>query len=430
MERRLGRATYVARQCLRKTAYGGKLRNTIVSQAENYLMRDIFTLQPLDDPGREHVLPAQLGGKLVSTELVQKSTNNALGSKLESAIAQDLRMFLNALGMTSRRGKTVGYDLITPDSEFALTSGFKPAPRRIGMTESFVDGKRLLTITARTTEEARRLIEGAKRRYPDLDLASAKPVQKRQYVNEPIQHRLSIGGPLFLRAIAKTAFEGLALAAGNVVAGGKCFDDFRRWMLAALSEDRTPALETEKTAFGNHDYRRDLWQGLPRIENAPFQHRVFVIGGRALGGAYGLVELFGALRFSAILTVDDDLPDCSFGYLVDPVSGIQLRDPGFTLQIPRGVVECHKIVLEDFSDAIRTFMRNVQEKHEHETISKIVRESMKKSLPAEGEIIQEEHIQAFARVVAEGFARHLFRTDSEVPLDLNTLEPEGESEDA
>ncbi len=26
MERRLGRATYVARQCLRKTAYGGKLR--------------------------------------------------------------------------------------------------------------------------------------------------------------------------------------------------------------------------------------------------------------------------------------------------------------------------------------------------------------------------------------------------------------------
>jgi hypothetical protein len=191
-------------------------------------MRDIFTLQLLDDPGREHVLPAQLGGKLKSTKLVQKSTNNTIGSKLESAITENLRMFLNALGMTSRRGKTVGYDLTSPDSEFTLTSGFKPAPRQIGMTESFVDGKRLLTITARTTEEARQLIEGAKRRYPDLDLASAKPVRKRQYVDEPIQHRLSIGGPLFLRAIAKIAFEGFALAAGNAVACGKSFDDLRR----------------------------------------------------------------------------------------------------------------------------------------------------------------------------------------------------------
>jgi hypothetical protein len=298
------------------------------------------------------------------------------------------------------------------------------------MTESFVDGKRLLTITARTTEEARRLIEGAKRRYPDLDMASAKPVRKRQYVNEPIKQTLSIGGPLFLRAIAKIAFEGLALAASNAVACGRCFDDFRRWMLAALSDDRTSTLVGEKASFCNHDYRRELWQGLPGLENAPFQHRVFVVGGRALGGAYGMVELFGALRFSAILTVDEDLPDRSFGYFVDPISGIELRDPAFSLHVHRGVVGDQKLVLEDFSSAIRTFMRNAQEKHEHETISKIVREAMEKSLPGEGEIIQDEHIQVFSQTVAEGFGRHLFRIDSEVSLDLDTLEPDDGDEDA
>jgi hypothetical protein len=392
-------------------------------------MRDIFTLQALDDPGREHVLPAQLGGKLVSTELIQKSTNNALGSKLESAIAKDLRMFLNALGMTSRRGKTVGYDLISPDSEFALTSGLKPAPRRIGMTESLVDGKRLLTITARTTEEARRLIEGAKRRYPDLNLGSAKPVRRRQYVNEPIKHTASIGGPLFLRAIAKIAFEGLALATSNTVACERWFDAFRRWVLAALFDERTSTLAGENASFCNHDYRRELWQGLPGLENAPFQHRVFVVGGRALGGAYGLVELFGALRFSAILTVDEDLPDCSFGYLLDPVSGTEIRGPAFSLHVPRGIVEDHRIVLEDFSGAIKTFMRNAQEKHQHEAISKIVREAMEKSMPGEGKIIEQEHIQMFAQTAADRFVRHLFRIDSEVPLDLDTLEPDDGDED-
>jgi hypothetical protein len=143
-----------------------------------------------------------------------------------------------------------------------------------------------------------------------------------------------------------------------------------------------------------------------------------------------LVELFGALRFSAVLTVNADLPDCRFGYLVDPISGTQLRDPTFSLQMPREVVGRHKPVVEDFSKAISTFMQNAQEKHEQETISKSVRESMKKSLPGEGEIIREEHIQAFAQSVAEGFGRHLFRIDSEVPLDLDTLEPEGENEDA
>jgi hypothetical protein len=60
----------------------------------------------------------------------------------------------------------------------------------------------------------------------------------------------------------------------------------------------------------------------------------------------------------------------------------------------------------------------------------MVRESLKKSLPGEGEIILPEHIQAFAHSIAEEFTRHLFRMDSETPLDLDTLEPEGEDEDA
>jgi hypothetical protein len=74
-------------------------------------------------------------------------------------------------------------------------------------------------------------------------------------------------------------------------------------MLAALSNEGTQALGGESANFSNHDYRSELWQGLPGIEDAPFQHRIFVVAGRAVGGAYGLIELFGALKFSAILTV-------------------------------------------------------------------------------------------------------------------------------
>ena len=32
--------------------------------------------------------------------------------------------------------------------------------------------------------------------------------------------------------------------------------------------------------------------GLPKLDDAPFQHRVFVKSGKDLDGAYGLVELF------------------------------------------------------------------------------------------------------------------------------------------
>jgi hypothetical protein len=114
---------------------------------------------------------------------------------------------------------------------------------------------------------------------------------------------------------------------------------------------------------------------------------------------------------------------------LDPVSGTEIRGPAFSLHVPRGIVEDHRIVLEDFSGAIKTFMRNAQEKHQHEAISKIVREAMEKSMPGEGKIIEQEHIQMFAQTAADRFVRHLFRIDSEVPLDLDTLEPDDGDED-
>jgi hypothetical protein len=79
---------------------------------------------------------------------------------------------------------------------------------------------------------------------------------------------------------------------------------------------------------------------------------VYVVGGSAVGGAYGLVELFGALRFSSVLTISSNVPACRFGYLVDPVTGREDRSPTFQCSSAAQLVAEHEINLVDSRAAV------------------------------------------------------------------------------
>jgi hypothetical protein len=96
---------------------------------------------------------------------------------------------LNALKYTSRRGKTAGYTLTPREgSDLRLASGFVPELAKGSMVEKEVGGRRILSITARNADEARKLIAGAKKKYGEnLDLNTAELRREYRYVKEPLE---------------------------------------------------------------------------------------------------------------------------------------------------------------------------------------------------------------------------------------------------
>lgn len=396
-------------------------------------MRDIFTLENLDNPGREHVLPAVLGGKFVSRRLIQATTNGTIGSVLEPCLVDTFRLFLNVLGMTNRRGKTVGYNLVPEtDANYLFGSKLRPELRRAELSEGIIDGKREIRITARNMEEAKQFLLAAKRKCPRLDIRTLQVASKKSYPKEPLNQNIAIGGPDFFRVVAKSAFEGLALSVGNDVACSVGFDDFRLWFLNGIDAVRRGQVNQDDKDLHvcNHDYRESVWSGLPALPEAPFQHRVFAISDPGCGGAYGLVELFGAFRFSTLLSNSNVLPIGSFGYLVDPQSGREERNVVFRSRVFVSDIGKHEADLSKFRDAVRNSTEQLLRHQQNDILHRQIDEAMKRCLPADGEPLTSSAIAKLSAAITDEFVSNYLRLDSEEPLDSAALARLLEDEDA
>ena len=175
------------------------------------LITDIFTREEGVDGSLEHVLPEALGGTLASRAIISLETNNLFGRTLDRALVEPFQLLQNALELRSRRGKTAGYTIDTKSGPYRLGPGMKTEVRKTGLHEVVEGDKTIIRITARRQEEAKYLVDAARKKYGDtLDLSTAQITSHSEYVEDPFHLQVSIGGPCQLRAIAKCAFESAA----------------------------------------------------------------------------------------------------------------------------------------------------------------------------------------------------------------------------
>ena len=93
----------------------------------------------------------------------------------------------------------------------------------------------------------------------------------------------------------------------------------------------------------------------------------------------------------------------------------------FDCSAPVGLIAQHELVLDHARGAFEQLMRLIQERQHSQITRKVVERSMEKCLPADGEIIEPAHIAALSETVAEDFTRHLFRINSETPIDVQNF---------
>lgn len=344
---------------------------------------------------KEHIIPNAIGGRIKVKGFICESCNNISGDIWESALAKQLNPLSLFFGIIRERGEV-------PSQLFETTGGYKlrlnlhgsmdiekpiysEAPRASGVGVK-------INIQARSMLEARRMLQGVKRKYPQTNLSeilnNIKP--ESSYCSDMLEFNLSFGGYEAGRSIVKSA---LALAVSSGIPAEICVE--------AKNYLRN---EDGEACFG-YFYEYDLVNNRP--EGIPF-HCVSIKACSETKQIIGYVEYFGVQRVVLCLSNSYEGKDISNTYAIDPVAGKELsldvelnlsneeiRDAYEYKKIPNGSVE------DAFHKVIPTGMRISHEKEKDRVLNEAVKNAFEKCGAKEGEMLMPEHINNIASFVLE-----------------------------
>ena len=266
------------------------------------------------DTNGEHIIPNAIGGRRTVKGFLCSKCNRSTGSTWDAALAKNLNYFGLLFETKRQRGSVPPMTTTTAAGEELTIQGgniptiAKPTYR---VTRDEKGGVRL-EINARSRKEARDMLEGFKRKYPQLDVDEALNSidESGTYSSDP--YGIDFGGsPDVDRSIVKSAVA-LACEAGLTPQDcklameylrneGKDYDDNGLW----------------------HYYQRDLVKnreiGLPL-------HCVYITASPSSSLLLAYVEYYGVVRRVICLSKEYEKETLNRVYSVNPVSGKDVSD--------------------------------------------------------------------------------------------------------
>ncbi len=272
----------------------------------------------------EHIVINAIGGRYKVSGVLCVKCNNGAGQAWDSALAKDLQSLGLLIGVKRERGVLPSLAVENLDGEQLLLhadGSMSPARASFSQTPEGSEAMRI-ELVARSSEEARKILKGVKRKYPNFDLESAiasSRVQSR-YSRSPLNFSLEFGGPLSGRSLVKSV---LCFAAVNGVGARDCTNAKQY-----LAEDGAEA------CFG-YWYESDLI--LHRPEGVPL-HCVAVSNQGTDGQLLGYIEFFGVRRMVVCLAESYSGAPVHAGYCIDPRSSERI-DIEFDLALGRADIQ-------------------------------------------------------------------------------------------
>ena len=267
---------------------------------------------------REHIIPNSIGGQKKVYGILCKECNDRTGSEWDSVLAEQLSFLSSLLAIVRDDGKQPSIDIVTMSgkrlrkhADGRLT--YRPEPPVETKTEDGVS----ISASVSTMEEARKLLEGYKRKYPKLDVESALKTLKTEkaYLPEPVKSPVFITGNAAGRSIVKSAF----VMAFYACVAPECCELAKRYLTG------------DDGAFcWWFYYDREVV-----MNRAPGQifHCVAVGGNPDTKQLIAYVELFAAFRMLVLLSTEYTGKKFSCSYAIDPTVGVE-RELSFDLGIP------------------------------------------------------------------------------------------------
>jgi hypothetical protein len=278
------------------------------------LARDIFDLREIVQRSEEHVLLSAFGGKLVSSDLIDKRTNDLFGRSIDAALARSLQTVRVILDARSGDGKSPPKvrGVAADGTELnILPGGFHMEPTKPNFRVWKADGVTHAGGSVRSMDELKRLLarvcreEGVTFEQTKFEATPSKTVAP------PLSFGMSFGVECY-RAVAKMACNLFARSNRDAFLS-KHFDAIRRFVisgegqLADFVQFNVRPLDLAIGAIGDLDHllvvheQRDGVIALVCL----FAHLQFLVrlsgGGRgdAVAAAYRVDQLTGAHRVDA-----------------------------------------------------------------------------------------------------------------------------------
>lgn len=346
-----------------------------------------------ENDSKEHLIPEAIGGRLKVKGFICRHCNNNAGSTWDAKLSAQLHPLSLLFGVERQRGTTPGLAITTTAGE-ELT--MKPGGGFVHTKPSFLEEAApegvKIQIAARSMEEAKRILAGVKRKYPNIDVdhAVANAQAYYTYPKGMVQHQLEFGGEVSGRSIVKSA---LALAHHAGIPVKSCED--------ALNYLRDPAATP---CFGYY-YASDLVTD--RSTETPL-HCVSIEANPDTGMILGYAEYFGIQRAVVCLGrnyVGDPRQAC---YAIDPRTGGQL-DLSIHLSFSEMDLEAiydyrmvpDGAIVEAFNRVVPEALKRKHEGERDRVISQAVEYGFANCGAKPGEILTEAHVKKLSGLIIE-----------------------------
>lgn len=341
----------------------------------------------------EHIIPNAIGGRKKVRWFICRDCNSKKGNSWDAALAAELNPLCLILGIARQKGavpsrsfETIGGQGITLNANGQMTFN-NP---RAQIKEK--DGELYIDVKARTPLEAKKLLSGFKRDYPDLnvDAIISKMDNQPTYLDDPVKMSFQFDGPLIGRSVVKSA---LAFAFCEGIKPSLCKE-----ALAYLKDkDASPC-------FGFY-YQSDPILNRP---NEGIFHCVGITGSSEQGTLLAYVEFFGAQRNVVCLAKNYIGPNIHSIYAIDPTNGEQL-DLSFEIPVAQKDIEAlyqHKMVptgaMESaFKSPLRYAQRLDHERSTNQSIGDAVDYAFKKCGAVDGEEMTREQVKDLANLMTK-----------------------------
>ncbi|HDV8352637.1 TPA: HNH endonuclease [Burkholderia vietnamiensis] len=259
---------------------------------------------------KEHIIPNSIGGRRKTKLFICKECNNKFGETWDAELAKQLNWCALTLGISRERGEVPAQVVQTIEGQkLWLKNDGTMTPESPAYREDKVGDQTQINISARTIDEAKRMLNGVGRKYPSFDKEKALQELRvvETYLDSPIHVDLGIGGPEVGRSIVKTAF---AHACDSGVAHKYC--------------DKASKYLADPNAAIPYGFAMlsDL------VRNRPTDglfHCVALIGDPKKKRLLSYIEYFGLFRILVDLSSYYSGPAITATYAIDPILGDALR---------------------------------------------------------------------------------------------------------
>ena len=342
---------------------------------------------------KEHVIPNAIGGRKKVSGFICRECNNKSGDNWEVELASQLNPLSLFFSISRDRGEV-------PSQRFGTTSGNKVVLNVDGTmdlakpvySESPHEAGVNIKITARSMKEANRMLNGVKRKYPQVNLEELVSLSEKRsiYPSDMINFNLSFGGELAGRSIVKSA---LALVVEAGVSAKEC-EHAREYLTNQDGE----------ACFG-YFYEKDLV--LNRPEGIPF-HCVYVKGHSKSGQILGYVEYFGVQRMVMSLSSQFTGEDFENIYAINPITGAalglkvdlqltpnEIQDSYDYKKIPDGAIK------EALAQVIPTGMELSFQKERDRVLNGAILYAFENCGAKEGQVLTDEHLRKVTSLLFE-----------------------------